>query len=200
MRKSRTGLDRKNSHRRSWFNSGNLFTMFSSAPPSPEYKLAEDDAELIRARGSNNNYDDPQQALHRQRSVSLTPMDSTIVQPVSMSSRPSLLKNNKSTFSTILSKATKKKSKHRRKESTITQDSQSTYFDDATSSLRRSSDRSDATTISEKDQMQTYQKHHQVSSQRAQSPTKPLQLLECDEEEADRIQLKNDLVKLAFEG
>ncbi|KAG1114469.1 hypothetical protein G6F42_014176 [Rhizopus arrhizus] len=179
--------------------------MFSSAPPSPEYKLAEDDAELIRARGSsnnnnNNNYDDPQQALHRQRSVSLTPMDSTIVQPVSMSSRPSLLKNNKATFSTILSKATKKKSKHRRKESTITQDSQSTCFDDATSSLRRSSDRSDATTISEKDQMQTYQKPHQVSPQRAQSPTKPLQLLECDEEEADRIQLKNDLVKLAFEG
>ncbi|GAN05254.1 type 11 methyltransferase [Mucor ambiguus] len=178
--------------------------MFSSAPPSPEYKPAEHDVELIRARGSssssNNNYDDPQQALHRQRSVSLTPMDSTIVQPVSVSSRPNLIKNNKSTFSTILSKATKKKSKHRRKESTITQDSQSTYFDDTTSSLRRSSDRSDATTISEKDLMQPNQKLHQLSPQRAQSPTKPLQLLECDEEEADRIQLKNDLVKLAFEG
>lgn len=194
MRKSRTGLDRKNSHRRSWFNSGNIFTMFSSAPPSPEYKSAEDDAELARTRAHN----DPQETLHRQRSVSLTPLDSTIVQPVSMSSRPNLLKNNKSTFSTILSKATKKKSKHRRKESTMTQDSQSTYFDDTTSSLRRSSDRSDATTISEKDPMPPNQK---ISPLRAQSPpTKPLQLLECDEEEADRIQLKNDLVKLAFEG
>ena len=191
MRRSRTNIERKNSHRRSWFNSGGIFTMFSSAPPSPEYKTVED-AEL------RDKHDDPQ-SLHRHRSVSLTPLDSTITHPVSMSSRPNLIKNNKSTFSTILSKATKKK-KHRRQESTITQDSTCSYFDDCTSSLRRSSDKSDATTISEKDLVQPYQKYHQSSHQRAQSPTRPLQLLECDEEEADRIQLKNDLVKLAFEG
>lgn len=191
MRRSRTNIERKNSHRRSWFNSGSILTMFSSAPPSPENKAAED-AEL------RDKYEDPQ-ALHRHRSVSLTPMDSTIAQPVSMSSRPNLIKNNKSSFSTILSKATKKK-KHRRQESTITQDSTSSYFDDNMSSLRRSSDKSDATTVSEKDLVQPYQKYHQLSPQRAQSPTKPTQLLECDEEEADRIQLKNDLVKLAFEG
>ncbi|KAI8646138.1 hypothetical protein BD408DRAFT_360305 [Parasitella parasitica] len=194
MRKSRTGLDRKSSHRRSWFNSGNIFTRFSSAPPSPEYKTAED-PEL---RDKNNEENDPQ-ALVRQRSFSLTPMDNTTVQPALISSRPNLIKSNKSTFSTILSKATKKK-KHCRKGSDAIQDLQSTYFDDNASSARRFSDKSDGTTISEKDLVHPQSKHQSPSSQRAQSPTKPLQLLGCDEEEADRIQLKNDLVKLAFEG
>ncbi|CEP17501.1 hypothetical protein [Parasitella parasitica] len=194
MRKSRTGLDRKSSHRRSWFNGSNLFTRFSSAPPSPEYKTAED----VEFKDKSNDDNDPQ-ALVRQRSFSLTPMDNTITQPAPISSRPDLIKSNKSAFSAILSKA-KKKHKHRRKDSNATQDLPSTYFDDNASSVRRFSDKSDDTAISDQGLVPSHSKCRSSSPQKAQSPTKPLQLLGCDEEEADRIQLKNDLVKLAFEG
>ncbi|MBM6386995.1 MAG: hypothetical protein JSY10_23840 [Paenibacillus sp.] len=96
----------------------------------------------------------------------------------------------KTAFSTILSKATTKK-QHKREPSNLTQDSQSSIFDYA-SSLRRSSSRSDATTISDIDHRNNENSYFQKSQQR--------QLLKSDEEEADRIQLKNDLVKLAFEG
>ncbi|KAI9260285.1 S-adenosyl-L-methionine-dependent methyltransferase [Helicostylum pulchrum] len=89
----------------------------------------------------------------------------------------------------MLSKATKKQ--HKREPSNLTQDSQSSIFDYA-SSLRRSSSRSDATTISDIDHRNNENSYFQKSQQR--------QLLKSDEEEADRIQLKNDLVKLAFEG
>lgn len=118
--------------------------------------------------------EDPSPALSRQRSASLTPIE-----------RP----KNKSAFSTILSKATKKH--HKRTESTnTTQDSRSSMFDYDTS-LRRSSRNSDATTISDMD-YKNEQSYFKKTQQR--------QLLKSDEEEADRIQLKNDLVKLAFEG
>lgn len=157
MRRSKSGHERKNSRRRSWFNGNNIFTMFSSAPPSPDRKIIEDPSLVIAKRRS------------------LTPLE-----------RPKL----KTAFSTILSKATTKK-QHKREPSNLTQDSQSSIFDYA-SSLRRSSSRSDATTISDIDHRNNENSYFQKSQQR--------QLLKSDEEEADRIQLKNDLVKLAFEG
>ncbi|KAI9478805.1 MAG: S-adenosyl-L-methionine-dependent methyltransferase [Benjaminiella poitrasii] len=182
------------SRRRSWFNTTNLFTMFSSAPPSPEYAKREEEAEL---RDSHL----------RQRSQSLTPIDKSTIPNSSSSAvtRPNMIKTanaitttNKSTFSNILSRATKRK--HKRKESTQTQDSYSTMFDDTITHSRRSSSKSDAITLSDKDLSQNlYQKFCYNNSQQQQQQ-QPRQLLKSDEEEADRIQLKNDLVKLAFEG
>ncbi|GAA5809774.1 hypothetical protein MFLAVUS_003187 [Mucor flavus] len=156
MRRSKSGHERKNSRRRSWFNGSNIFTMFSSAPPSPDRK----------------NIEDPSLVMAKRRS--LTPLE-----------RPKL----KTALSTMLSKATKKQ--HKREHSNLTQDSQSSIFD-YPSSLRRSSSRSDATTISDIDNRNSENSYFQKSQQR--------QLMKSDEEEADRIQLKNDLVKLAFEG
>lgn len=159
MRRSKSGHERKSSRRRSWFNGNNLFTMFSSAPPSPDHKITED----------------PSSLLSIQRSASLTPIE-----------RPKY----KSAFSTMLSRATKKH--HKRTESSnLTQDSQSSIFDYA-SSMRRCSNKSDATTISDMDYRNNEHSYFQKTQKR--------QLLKSDEEEADRIQLKNDLVKLAFEG
>lgn len=158
MRRTKQGHERKSSRRRSWFNGNNLFTLFSSAPASPDHKPP--------------TTEDPSSLLSRQRSTSLTPIE-----------RPKI----KSAFSTILSKATKKH--HKRTESS-THDSQSSMFD-YDSSMRRSSSRSDATTISDTD-YRNEPSYFQKTQQR--------QILKSNEEEADRIQLKNDLVKLAFEG
>ncbi|KAG2198770.1 hypothetical protein INT47_010556 [Mucor saturninus] len=135
--------------------------MFSSAPASPDHKTP-------------TSLEDPSSLLSRQRSASLTPIE-----------RPKY----KSAFSTMISKATKKH--HKRTESSnLTQDSQSSIFD-YDSSMRRSSSKSDATTVSDMD-YRNEPSYFQKTQQR--------QILKSDEEEADRIQLKNDLVKLAFEG
>lgn len=171
MRRSRTAHERKSSRRRSWFHGSNIFTMFSSAPPSPDQtSLEETDVGLT----------------NRQRSQSLTPINTSSTTPTSsIMSRNTLFRNNRSAFSNMLSKASYKK-QHHRKES---RDSRSSIYDDNCSSTMRRS--SDATTVSDmlpqKNQQQQYHNHNQ-------------QLFKADEEEADRIQLKNDLVKLAFEG
>lgn len=165
MRRSKSGHEKKASRRRSWFNGNTLFNMFSSAPPSPERKVFFDDPSLISV-------------TQQQRSQSLT--HSGVERP-----------KNKSAFSSMLHLATHKQ--HKRKESTLTQDSHSSIFDTCSSSLRRSSSKSDATTISDLNIKNSNElSYFQKSQQR--------QLLKSDEEEADRIQLKNDLVKLAFEG
>lgn len=163
MRRSRTAQERKSSRRRSWFHGSNIFTMFSSQLPSPEQTSLDSDL------------------TNKQRSQSLTPVDTTSSTPTSsIMSRSSLFQNKRSTISNMLSKASQKK--NYRKES---QDSQSSVYEDNTLSILRRS--SDATTVSDTLPQVPKQYRHQ-------------QLLKTDEEEADRIQLKNDLVKLAFEG
>lgn len=135
MRKSKAGHERKNSRRRSWLIGNNLFNMFSSAPPSPEYKEVE---EIIDSH-------------RRQRSQSLTPIEDRLSSNNYI--RPLLRSSQKSAFSNFLTRASSKK----KQQLSI----QTDYFN---------------------------------------YPQPPLQIFKADEDEADRIQLKNDLVKLAFDG
>jgi predicted HNH restriction endonuclease len=160
MRRSKTAHERKSSRRRSWFHGSNIFTMFSSAPPSPDQTSLEETDDGL---------------ANRQRSQSLTPINTTATTPTSsIMSRNTLFRNNRSAFSDMLSKATHKKHRKESKDSSL--------YDDNSSSMRRSSD---ATTVSE-----TFPQQYYLNQK----------LFKTDEEEADRIQLKNDLVKLAFEG
>lgn len=166
MRRSKSGHEKNHSNRRrSWFNGSNIFTNMFSSAPPSPER-----------RGI---FDDPSLVLEtQQRSNSLTPIDRF---------------KHKSSFSSMLHMATHKQ--HKRKESsTLTRDSQSSIFD-YSSSLRRSSSKSDATTISDME-ISTGRNNEPNYFQKSQQR----QLLKSDEEEADRIQLKNDLVKLAFEG
>jgi hypothetical protein len=186
MRRSKSGHERNNSRRRSWFSGNNLFTMFASAPPSPDRKR-------MILEGTSSVVLEPlpltrqcSQSLQPAQKESITATPAATAVPTAVNSRPKA----KSTFSSIISKATKKH--HKRKESSnLTQDSQSSIFD-YSSSLRRGSNKSDATSISDMD----IGRNEPSIFLRAQQK----QLLKSDEEEADRIQLKNDLVKLAFEG
>ncbi|KAI8364464.1 S-adenosyl-L-methionine-dependent methyltransferase [Choanephora cucurbitarum] len=184
MKRSKTGIEtKKSSRRRSWLNNNSLFNIFTSAPSSPERRSSTE--------------------LTRHRSHSLTPIDSPTTPP---SARPAPLKSSKSTLSSILSKASnKKKKQHARKES-----SQTTYtFTDYSSihgsfcsSNRRSSNKSDATVVSDMDPYPMHDRYHQKSKSNSMQDGigHQQQLIKSDEEEADRIQLKNDLVKLAFDG
>lgn len=151
--------ERKNSRRRSWFIGTGLLNMFSSAPPSPEYRNAKEVDDLIDSHV-------------RQRSQSLTPIEDKLKElnnsQQNLNVRPLLRQSQKSAFSSFLSKAAKKK------QPLCIQTDIDSYFDPQS---RRSSDLSDCTV-----------------------PSTPLQIFKVDEDEADRIQLKNDLVKLAFDG
>jgi hypothetical protein len=124
--------------------------MFSSAPPSPDYKTTKEMEELMDSH-------------IRQRSQSLTPIeDKIITNATSLNGRPSLRPTHKSAFSSFLTKSKKKQL------SIQTTD----LFERSCSDLSSSSS----------------------------VPSTPLQIFKVDEDEADRIQLKNDLVKLAFDG
>ncbi|KAI8350158.1 S-adenosyl-L-methionine-dependent methyltransferase [Blakeslea trispora] len=184
MRRSKNGLEaKKSSHRRSWLNNNPLFSMFSSAPSSPERRSS---VELVK-----------------HRSNSLSPNESPTIPPLA---RPAPLKSSKSTLSSILSKASSKaKKKHARKESsqtTFTFTDYSSIYGSSCSSNRRSSSKSDATVVSDLDPYPIHYRYYQKSNPNLiqDSAVSQQQLIRSDEEEADRIQLKNDLVKLAFEG
>ncbi|KAI8978422.1 hypothetical protein BDB01DRAFT_270660 [Pilobolus umbonatus] len=171
----RSKSENKGQRRRSWFNgASSIFHLFSSAPNSP---MNEYNKQLTQAD------------VYQQNDTTDT------CQPKSTSNR----------LSSIISKATKK---HRRKFSTVTQDTDitansknpqyntsSTLLDDpclgsSSCSMRRNSSKSEATTLSDNCIDHPNQSHI----------IKNTQLVTSDEEEIDRIQLKNDLVKLAFEG
>ncbi|KAI8973611.1 hypothetical protein BDF20DRAFT_915029 [Mycotypha africana] len=229
MRRNKTGVDRKDHHRRSWFNGSGLFNMFSSAPPSP----------------TNDAVVSPfHDALARNRSQSLTPL--TCLTPLDTAAaaakRPTPLiksaSSKKMSFSSLLTKATaatrkksassshhrygphhsssnssstdmKKGGAHSNKASaSITPDSFSTAFntngdedeeDDSYMSptTRRNSLRSVRRSLS--DNSRETMSEYLLCTQPKDQPFS-VELLELDEEEADRIQLKNDLMKLAFEG
>lgn len=159
MRNSnKPGHERKNSRRRSWLIGNNLLNMFSSAPPSPEYKDVKEIEEL----------------LGRQRSQSLTPIEDY------KNVRPLLRSSQKSTFSSFLTKAGNKK---KQQQLSIQTENMNPQQQPRPSPITRQS--SNAST---------------ATSATSLSTLDPLQFFQVDEDEADRIQLKNDLVKLAFDG
>ncbi|KAI9032669.1 hypothetical protein CLU79DRAFT_727379 [Phycomyces nitens] len=179
VRRSTSALPRK-LRRRSWFQNS-LFSLFASAPPSPVHEVS--------CQKQRSHSLDPQAAYHK---------------PV----RSPTLNLGKSTIQSFLSKAKRtntKRSPTQINDSSVLDEPQDYFSINPVDPIggdgaRRSNSQLVLTEniIASVHPLQPQKPPHRYQHQKHAS--EPNHFLKSDDDEVDRIQLKNDLVKLAFEG